>query len=352
MDVMEGDEALDMDALMEEAASESADEMTEELLAGEEEQLELSDDDMDLESLQDMAEEEEAPEGESEEDALDMEALLEESFEDEEALEELSLESEELADEEMAEEEDVSAGESEEDALDMEALAEESLESEEVPEELSLESEGLGEEEELSADEEDALDIDALLEEGLEEEDALDELALDDEGLDDETGMSELPDDLDALEEEIEHAMESLSEEDLEQAVDEEMLLDIAGADAEAESGGGFDEFDMLNEQALKVALGEAEEEKASDEPRVSVGDSAFASLDAEALDEAMTDTEVASDIASLDTVLQETPEPSASTQEGVEALQSLLKALSNEEVAKSLKGMNININISFGDKD
>ena len=44
-----------------------------------------------------------------------------------------------------------------------------------------------------------------------------------------------------------------------------------------------------------------------------------------------------------LDTV--ETAHP----QEGMEALQALLKALSNEEVAKSLKGLNISININFG---
>ena len=34
---------------------------------------------------------------------------------------------------------------------------------------------------------------------------------------------------------------------------------------------------------------------------------------------------------------------------EGVEALQALLKALANEDVAKSLKGLNITININFG---
>jgi hypothetical protein len=33
----------------------------------------------------------------------------------------------------------------------------------------------------------------------------------------------------------------------------------------------------------------------------------------------------------------------------GMEALQALLKALSNDEVAKSLKGLNISININFG---
>ncbi len=35
----------------------------------------------------------------------------------------------------------------------------------------------------------------------------------------------------------------------------------------------------------------------------------------------------------------------------GVEALKKLLKALSNEDVAASLKGMRININITLGDE-
>ena len=268
LDVMEGDEPLDMDALLEEVASDAAVESdVEELLGGEEEQLELSDDDFDLEELQ-----------------------------------------------EMAAEEEVSSDESEEEALD----------------------------------------VDALLEEGLEDE--LEEVSLDDEEMADDMAMPELPDDLDSIEDEIENAVAGLSEEELEQPVDEEMLLDIVGAEDEVseavESGGGFDELDTLSEQALKVALGEAEEERATDEVEFRVGDSAFASLGAEALDEAMADTEVASDLESLDTMLDESTEQSAPTQEGVEALQALLKALSNEEVAKSLKGMNININISFGDKD
>ena len=36
---------------------------------------------------------------------------------------------------------------------------------------------------------------------------------------------------------------------------------------------------------------------------------------------------------------------------DGVEALKALLKVLSNEDVAATLKGMNLSINISFGDK-
>jgi uncharacterized membrane protein len=48
---------------------------------------------------------------------------------------------------------------------------------------------------------------------------------------------------------------------------------------------------------------------------------------------------------------MQETNLDIDSSNEGVEALKKLLKALSNEDVAASMKGMKININITLGDK-
>lgn len=101
----------------------------------------------------------------------------------------------------------------------------------------------------------------------------------------------------------------------------------------------GFDELDMLDERELKLAIGE---EVGEEEPTiVAKGGS---SLAAEALDEVMSESSSYADFS--DTIEEEKPSSHA---EGVEALQALLKALANENVSKSLKGMNISININFG---
>jgi len=97
--------------------------------------------------------------------------------------------------------------------------------------------------------------------------------------------------------------------------------------------------------------------EEEEDALRISVnGRGDFASLSAEALDEALSDEfsdETFSEENPLDEILPQAAGgvSGATANQGVEALQALLQALSNQEVAKSLKGMNISINISFGDK-
>jgi uncharacterized membrane protein len=114
------------------------------------------------------------------------------------------------------------------------------------------------------------------------------------------------------LEAEIENAVSDLSDEELAEELDEAALLEIVNeADKQEQREAVADEFDRLDTAELKAALGEV------------------------ATEEAAVTTE------------EETVTP----KEGLEALQTLVKALENENIAKSLKGMNISINISFGAK-
>lgn len=103
----------------------------------------------------------------------------------------------------------------------------------------------------------------------------------------------------------------------------------------------GFDELDMLDERELKLAIGEEVEEEleVDDEDDDALADVEFLSEDFEEPVVCEEEKEVSSQ------------QPAPSHAEGVEALQALLKALSNEEVAKSLKGLNISININFGNE-
>ncbi len=121
---------------------------------------------------------------------------------------------------------------------------------------------------------------------------------------------------LESLEDEIESAVSELSDEELEESVEEDILLDIANNN---ESLATFSGLDDLDEQSLKIAVGEAE---ASD-----VLESAFED----------------------DLIPQKSNSNKSTKVEGVEALKTLLKALDNDDVVNSLKGMSININISFG---
>ena len=98
-----------------------------------------------------------------------------------------------------------------------------------------------------------------------------------------------------------------------------------------------LDEFATLDEKSLKIALGEEVEDTIEDEITLDVN--------SELLDEA--EHSLSEEIVLP--VKEESSELSVSTADGVEALKTLLKALSNEDVVASLKGMNVNINISFG---
>ena len=115
-------------------------------------------------------------------------------------------------------------------------------------------------------------------------------------------------------------------------AINEPAILNEAEYDFTDDA---FGELSMLDEHALKVALGE-EEEFAE-----------FPEID-EPAEELSEQEETAQVPQEANVVVDGNNEQ---TPEGVEALKSILKALSNEDVVASLKGMNISINISFGGK-
>ncbi len=169
------------------------------------------------------------------------------------------------------------------------------------------------------------------------------ELLLEDESeISEEEPLNE--DGFDDLELKIQEAVGELDADDLDMEFDDTMLdgLEIeteaepASLSDAFESSDDVSEFDMLNERELKLAIGEEVEEEESE---IGVEESEYT----EDLDEAV---ELYKEVSvEAPVVTQE-----ATHAEGVEALQTLLKALANEDVAKSLKGLNISININFGD--
>lgn len=267
------------------------------------------------------------------------------------------------AKEESPEEDELLAFDDKMDDLELEGSEEEPknelLEEEEFGDlELSGDSEAQSE----LSDEEGLLEIeDSLLDEaGSEQAEAVssvsDEDSFDMEGLDElDTSMLMDDDELENLGSTIEDALSGLESDELERELEtgdfdidlnDEIMEEMIPSgkeemDLSMDETGSFDELDMLDERELKIAVGEEVEE---DEPAVIVAKGG-SSLAAEALDEVMNESSVYADFA--DEIEEVAPEPSHA--EGVEALQALLKALSNENVSKSLKGMNISININFG---
>jgi uncharacterized membrane protein len=144
-----------------------------------------------------------------------------------------------------------------------------------------------------------------------------------------------LEDDLDFddeldIEDQIQNAVGELSQEDLDSEIDEETMLGIVSDE--------LDNLDSLTTRDLKFALGEAQqEEEFSLEPE---SESPEAEELIDNLDEIESDVE-----QKIQKNTDITPD-----NDGVEALKKLLKALSNEDVAASMKGMKININITLGD--
>ena len=262
---------------------------------------------------------------------LDLDGLLDEEDD------ELSLDLDGLPDDEMSSDKDglsedvedeLSLDLEEESPLDEElSLNEEELSLEEelviddnsLEEELELESnENLDSEEEISLeDESEELESDDLI---LDEEMILD----DEEVLAEEEELSFEEED---LESQIESALNELSEEDLESEVDAKTLVDLASS--------SIDSIDSLNIRELKLALGE----DISDLPEEIENDAK------ERVDEGITSSVETTSNSNLDVDLN------SSENEGVEALKNLLLALSDKNVAASLKGMNISINITLGDK-
>jgi len=159
-------------------------------------------------------------------------------------------------------------------------------------------------------------DVDEELEEiPLEEEVDLDLAELE---LDTSDVVEDVPDAVEEdIEEQIQEAVDELSQEDLESEVDEETLLDIASNE--------IDSFASLNSHDLKAALGEVNDVNEADEGNV----------ENETVEE------------EFDDIIEEEPKE---TNKGVAALQALLKALSDENVAASMKGAKITVNISFED--
>lgn len=134
---------------------------------------------------------------------------------------------------------------------------------------------------------------------------------------------------LDETEEEIEELeefdlnslAEELSQEELESEVDEETLFKITEND--------IDSLDGLTSRDMKIALGEEPREEFQNEVK-------------EELEEVVTKEEITDEVITQ-SEHQETPE-------GVEVLKNLLTALSDKNVAASMKGMKISINITLGD--
>jgi uncharacterized membrane protein len=218
------------------------------------------------------------------------------------------------------------------------------------PEPINENSELSDEDELLSMSEDDTLDElefpedDELSE--MKEEASFDLSGL--EGMDNSMLMDD--DELGDLELKIEDAVGGLESEELERELEtddfdlnlnDDIMNELMPTEEDnLMDEGNFDELDMLDERELKIAVGE---EMDDTEPTLSVA-AGSPSLAAETFNEVMNESPSFSDFK--DEVDLDEP---ASHAEGVEALQALLKALSNENVTKSLKGMNISININFG---
>lgn len=135
------------------------------------------------------------------------------------------------------------------------------------------------------------------------------------------------------LEQQIQEAVEELGIEDLEQELDEVEMEDLGDFE-------NFGDLDSLSEREIKLAIGEEVEDE---EPEI----------EREVLSKAIE----TSSMVELDDELENSDISEAAVEhhgtpaEGMDALQALLKALSNEDVAKTLKGLSINININFGNE-
>jgi uncharacterized membrane protein len=149
---------------------------------------------------------------------------------------------------------------------------------------------------------------------------------LDDEGFDD-------------LELQIKKATGELGIEDLEQEVEDLSpdILDNNNLDTVGEMDmlDDLEGFEGINERDMKLALGEEVEDS---EDVMELEDDL--SFDMDEIEKPKPKNEP----------LCVVPEQKNSSADGVEALQTLLKALANDEVVKSLKGLNISININFGE--
>lgn len=270
--VLDKDELQEVQSLLEETETEGFDDFDFGTTPDEEEDdaLDFEDDALELEDVQ-------TPKEELMEDSFSFE---EEELEPEDALHGLEEETdeEEMLDFEEEAQEEVEPQEELEETLDDDF--EEELEEDDLEEEL--------EEVEPQEELEEALQEDDVEEENLEEED---------------------------LASQIQEAVDSLSDEDLQSELDEDILLSIGS----------------LTSRDLKLAIGEEVQEEQGEQPD-------------------LCDAKTSQDTTSETTETQRSLEHSSHNGNGVEALKKLLKALTNEDVAASLQGMKININITLGD--
>ncbi|MDD2567943.1 MAG: DNA topoisomerase IV, partial [Thiovulaceae bacterium] len=112
--------------------------------------------------------------------------------------------------------------------------------------------------------------------------------------------------------------------------VDDATLLALASE--------SLDDLDSLTDRDLKLAIGEEVEEEL------------LAEQEAEEIAEEMQE-EPSAEIAPQEPAHDAEVQTKKESNEGVEALKKLLQALSNEDIAASLKDMKININITIGEK-
>ena len=177
-----------------------------------------------------------------------------------------------------------------------------------------------------SVDDEDLdLDLDGLLDDEIDDELELEEdleleeeLELPDE-LEEEEEELELPDEVEEVEEELELPDELEEEEEDLEAQIESAVSELSEEDLQSE----IDSLDGLTARDLKLAIGE-DVDDLEEEPKEQIVDE--------------TDEQ---------TIEEDTTQD---TQDGVEALKNLLKALTDKNVAASMKGMKISINITLGD--
>ncbi len=273
--VLDKDELQEVQSLLEETETEGFDDFDFGTTPDEQEDdaLDFEDDALELEDIQTPKEE-----------------LMEDSFSfKEDALHGLEEETdeEEMLDFEEEAQEEVEAQEELEETLDEDDFEEEELEEDDF-------EEGAQEEVEAQEELEKALQEDEVEEENLEEEEPEEEFEEED------------------LASQIQEAVDSLSDEDLQSELDEDILLSIGS----------------LTSRDLKLAIGEEVQEEQPD----------------------LYDAKTSQDATSETTEVQRSIEHSNQNGNGVEALKKLLKALSNEDVAASLQGMKININITLGD--
>jgi len=289
-------------------------------------ELSLDEDDI-SESVLDKEEVQEVQEllDETEED-FDFEEELELDSEDEEETKpEVEKELEETAEKDFDFEEELELDSEDEDEEaepeSEEELKETAEEDFDFEEELELDSED-EEEAEPESEEEIKLESEEELKETAEEDFNFEE-ELEPDSEDEKESEKVVEEDLEA---QIQNAVEGLSEEDLESEVDEETLLNIATSE--------INSIDVLSSRDLKLAIGE-EVEDIEDQRD-----------DEQDLQEITEEIQPQKEESVKEDLLISDDENS-----GVESLKKLLKALSNEDVAASLKGMKININITLGDK-